>query len=226
MHLLPYFRISRSYCRKHRRNWEVCFKFSTSSSLTEFLTSIKHLPDLLILDYTCYNHEFFNIQPTLKSINKLFPVIFYNDPCLIHPKRSLHWETQLKLLYNITEKEQLDKYKQVFEKIEAIVESPELKRYIPLMQTPLPFPKNESKTKTLFSKLQIDTSLSLLNFKKRCNLAENLYSATLNLEIDSVQENHFQIFAICSYVVLGAVGIAIIVFLVNSFVKARKINVK
>ena len=29
---------------------EVCFKFSTSSSLTEFLTSIKHLPDLLILD--------------------------------------------------------------------------------------------------------------------------------------------------------------------------------
>ena len=71
--------------------------------------------------------------------------------------------------------EELDKYKQVFEKIEAIVESPELKRYIPLMQTPLPFPKNESKTKTLFSKLQIDTSLSLLNFKKRCNLAENLY---------------------------------------------------
>lgn len=154
---------------------EVCFKFSNSSSLAEFLTSIKHLPDLLILDYTCYNHEFFNIQPTLKSINKLFPVIFYNDPCLIHPKRSLHWETQLKLMYNITEKEQLEKYKQIFEKIETIVESPELKRYIPLMQTPLPFPKNESKTKTLFSKLQIDTSLSLLNFKKRCNLAENLY---------------------------------------------------
>ena len=50
---------------------EVCFKFSNSSSLTEFLTSIKHLPDLLILDYTCYNHEFFNIQPTLKSIIKL-----------------------------------------------------------------------------------------------------------------------------------------------------------
>ena len=33
----------------------------------------------------------------------------------------------------------------------------------------------DRKTKTLFSKLQIDTSLSLLNFKKRCNLAENLY---------------------------------------------------
>ena len=49
-------------------------------------------------------------------------------------------------MYNITEKSQLEKYKQIFEKIETIVESPELKRYIPLMQTPLPFPKNESKT--------------------------------------------------------------------------------
>ena len=154
---------------------ECCFKFSNELSLTEFLSSVKNLPDLLILDYNCFNHEIFDLPGTLRSINKLFPVIFHNDPCLIHPKRSLHWQMQIKLIYDVTNEEQLESYLKVFEEIEKIVESPELKPYIPLMQTPLPFPQKESKTKRLFEKLQIDTTLSLQNFKKRTNLPENLY---------------------------------------------------
>lgn len=72
-----------------------------------------------------------------------------------------------------------------------------------------------------------DTSIKLIVNGTRVGKTEaSEYSTKASLEIDEVPVDNFYIFEICSYVFLGAVGVAIIVFVVKSFVKARKFNVK
>lgn len=163
---------------------ENCFKFRTTSLLVDFLKNTKSNPDLLLLDYTSFNHDYYNIYNSLKKINKMFPIIFFNDPCLTIPKRTNHWILELKIIYEYTDKDLLDRYKKVFEIIEQIVEDPNLKPYIPLMQEALPFPQLKSKKKQFFLEINKNTSLSILYFKDRNKLPQNLFYL-LNLFYDN-----------------------------------------
>ena len=171
----PILELAEILTRKIESTGQNCFKFNSQSSLIEFISSVKYLPDLLILDYTSINHNLFNIYTELNSINKLFPIIFFNDPCLISKDRIKHWKTILDF-YSQNRDESLEhEYDIVLKTIKEIIESPSLKPFIPLMQDPLPFPEELSINNKLLKLISNNNETSILHLKKRINLPDSLF---------------------------------------------------
>lgn len=114
-------------------NREVFFRMITSN--------IK-LPDLFVMDFTLFMHHNINIFEYLKEINRVTPLIFYNDPYPKNEPRSIYWEYICKKHFPNMDLEPLSK---VLGIIETSIESPELKPYIPLIQKPKPInPLNDT----------------------------------------------------------------------------------
>lgn len=119
-----------------------CFVFSSFTNLINMLSSLSTMPDLLVMDYLSFNHDLFDIYKEMNKNSAYIPLIFYNDPTLILPTRSLHWKHVIEyqkpdyVEFTVTEE-----YEKIFNKIEEIVESEELSPYIPLMQTWKRLPK-------------------------------------------------------------------------------------
>lgn len=171
----PIYELSEIIAENIEELGESCYTFKNTSLLMSFFSNCKNLPDLLILDYTSFNHEFFNLRNYLIELHKLFPLIYFNDPCPVYPERAYHWKEQIKLLFDIKDKELLDNYFKIFQKVQSTVENPELIPYIPLMQTNLPFPNHLTKAQALLQNIKKDNPISIYNFKKRNNLPDNLF---------------------------------------------------
>lgn len=118
-----------------------CFVFSSLPRFTQMLDDLNRMPDLVIMDYLTFNHDIYNVYGEMKRHKVYIPLIFYNDPCLTLPTRSLHWKNQIEYEkphgaeYTVTEE-----LMEIFKTVEQMVESPELSPYIALMQKPLPLP--------------------------------------------------------------------------------------
>lgn len=171
----PILELAEILTQKIESTGQNCFKFNSQESLVEFLASVKYLPDLLILDYTTINHNLFNIYTELQSIDKLFPIIFYNDPCLVSKDRTKHWKTIIDFFIQKKEDSFEEDYITVFSIIKKVIESPSIRPYIPLMQQPLQFPEELSLRNKIFDKIskQNDDSITLL--KKRIKIPDNLF---------------------------------------------------
>ena len=171
----PILELAEILTQKIESTGQNCFKFNSQESLVEFLASVKYLPDLLILDYTTINHNLFNIYTELQSIDKLFPIIFYNDPCLVSKDRTKHWKTIIDFFIQKKDDTFEQDYVQVFSTIKEVIESPSISPYIPLMQQPLQFPEELSLRNKIFDKIskQNDDSITLL--KKRIKIPDNLF---------------------------------------------------
>lgn len=147
--------------------------FDKTEELTANINNLKTMPHLLILDYTTYNHDIFNIYSHLKEENINLPTIFYNDPCLTKTTRTKHWFSQISLFNNISPTK--EEYKNIFEKLEEIVESEELSAYIKLMQKTKPLPDNLKKSKLTMELIKNEENDNIEDFKKRTNLPNNIY---------------------------------------------------
>ena len=97
-------------------------------------------PDLLVLDYTLFNHDIFNIYEQMEDENTHIPAIFYNEPCTSKMKRSDFWEYIIQYENCFNKDLKITEYKKIFKTIEGIVENPDLSPYIPLMQKAKPLP--------------------------------------------------------------------------------------
>ena len=150
----PILELAEILTQKIESTGQNCFKFNSQESLVEFLASVKYLPDLLILDYTTINHNLFNIYTELQSIDKLFPIIFYNDPCLVSNDRTKHWKTIIDFFIQKKDDTFEQDYVQVFSIIKEVIESPPISPYIPLMHQPLQFPEELSLRNKIFDKIQ------------------------------------------------------------------------
>lgn len=151
-----------------------CFIFTGFASLMDMIKKLSIMPDLLVLDYLLYNHDIFDIFKEMNKKSVYIPLIFYNDPTLILPKRSLHWKHIIEYQkpdfcdFTITEE-----YEKIFSKIEEMVESPELSPYIPLMQPHKKLPKeiiNSDYYKKMLTTQEEDKLIFLKN-----NLSENQF---------------------------------------------------
>ena len=131
-------------------------------------------PDLLLLDYTSFNHDIFNIYVYLKKINKKFPVVFYNDPCLTRSTRSLHWKSLLELTLSES-KQDLAKYDTVFSTLEELIDSAEFSPYVSLLQPPKKVPESLIKDKYTLQFLRDSSDDCILSFKERNKLPYNLF---------------------------------------------------
>lgn len=157
-----------------------CFLFPQKEAITTEIKNRKTPPDLLILDYTMYNHDFFNIFKYLNQIKIELPVIFFNDPCITASTRTKHWLSQLKrLTYKEPGKqftdEKLSEYEKLFSKIEEIVELEELAPYIELMQKTKPLPDYLKKHFLSIEYIKANDSDYIYDFKKKINLSGSLF---------------------------------------------------
>ena len=153
----------------------LCFSFRKQEDLSQTLMKIKALPDLLILDYTTFNHDDFDIYEHLNSRKVTLPVIFYNEPCLIMTTRAKHWKTQIMLNQNQNNTINIESYEAIFQDLQELVESEELSPYISLMQKPSPLPEELIPKKMTLSHIKNIKSDCIVEFKNRNNLADNLF---------------------------------------------------
>lgn len=135
-----------------------CFVFSQPENFLSIIRNMKNPPDLLVLDYTLFNHDIFNIYEQMEDECTHIPAIFYNEPCTSKLSRAKFWEYIIK--YEDCFNKDLDTsiYVPVFEVIQKIVEDPDLSAYIPLMQKPKPLPQNFLKH-NLFSRQEVFNTL-------------------------------------------------------------------
>lgn len=160
-----------------------CVTFTDQSALFCAFSNREKAPDLLAADYTVWNHDLFPFMEYLEEQNFFQPFIYYNEPCLIVPKRSLHWEQILKLLItrfpmenSKVEQKFIHSYRPLFEQIEAIVESKALSKYIPLMKAPDPIPDHiPLKNSYNYMNQNIIIRESIYDFQERVNLPKNLF---------------------------------------------------
>lgn len=165
--------------RKHD-HFCVCFK-----DLNSFLCAINEgnrAPDLAVLDYTVWNHQLFNFVSYQHFHNLFLPFIYFNDPC---PMASfpMHWEMILNALcakfpLKVPLEQQdkfIENYTKVLSDLAEIINSDNLKPYIPLLQKPKKLPDDLPLRNTFdfLGKLN-PPAFNLEEFKNKTKLPENL----------------------------------------------------
>ena len=133
---------------------EICQIFSNNlpshtsfifTNMDIFFATIKNIttkPDLVLMDYTLYNHEVYSIYHELHQEQIDVPVIFYNDPCLVLEDRVAHWNYMIHIMKTSYKEIDTEQFDDIFQTINALVTSPELSPYINLMQKTKPLPEH------------------------------------------------------------------------------------
>lgn len=153
-----------------------CFVFSSLDTFYTIFTNLINLPDLVILDYTIFNHEIFDVDEYMKSNHLTVPKIYYNDPCLTFPYRPKHWETLLSLSSVYNQKTNKDEYKAVLKIIAEVVEDPVLSPYINLIQKPPKLPKELYVTNMYNETSMKESFFDLISFKEKTKMPDNLFT--------------------------------------------------
>ncbi len=153
----------------------LCIPFRKLSHIQDAVYNAKEVPELIILDYLSFNHDAFSIIYKMMDEKIKIPVVFYNDPVLIKNTRLGHWkEIILRLLSN---REIIDtsRYDSFLIKLQNLVESDELRPYLPLMTKPLEIPMEMIKDNLTLEYMKERKGDFIYEFKKRTNLPENLF---------------------------------------------------
>lgn len=153
----------------------LCINFKSQNDFSCTLMRMKTKPDLLVLDYTFYNHDDFDIYEDLKEKGIILPLIFYNDPCLTMSTRSRHWKSQILLNQNFNKTIKIENYEPLFQDLQELVESEELSPYITLMQKPAPLPDFLIPKKMSLNYIKNLNSDCITDFKTRSGLSNNLF---------------------------------------------------
>lgn len=152
-----------------------CIAFERLDDLSGLIRSMDKGPDLLILDFLTYNHDLFNVYEYLHKINKIFPVIFYNDPCITRSTRVAHWKTVLEITQPSYQSKDFSIYDGVFGKLEELILSKELFPYISLLQPPQPVPESMIKDKYTLQYIKDQADDCINSFRERNKLPNNLF---------------------------------------------------
>lgn len=159
----------------HRLPEHNCFIFSDTNIFYQTLTNLKEYPDLLLADYTLYNHELYNVYNHINSHYVNLPFIFYNDPCPLIDDRALHWYLMLKYTKRRYSSLNPDNYKDLFKKLQEIILDPQLRPYINLMQETKPLPPDFAVTHLYHPCDSEELYRTLMRQKTEINLSENLF---------------------------------------------------
>lgn len=122
-----------------------CLVFNKMNTLIDSILESPYTPDLIAVDFMSFRHDFFNVYDYMKSFNRLFPLIFYNDPLAPEGQRTEYWSGCILFSGYEADIQPLRKYLIL---LEELIESPQFGPYISLIQKPLPYPYANEDTKT------------------------------------------------------------------------------
>lgn len=153
----------------------LCFQFPTTGDLAHGLSQLNNYPELLILDYTIYNHNLFNLRNYFSDIKINIPLVFYNDPCLTKSSRPKHWLSQIKLLQKDVQIEDFYIYEKLFMELANLIEDKELSPFIKLMEPPLPIPDYLKRKTLTLTTIKNNKNDNIETFRENVKLPKNLY---------------------------------------------------
>lgn len=167
-----------------KRNFS-CTPFTKQEVIVEAIYKTKYLPDIILMDYTVFNHNFFNIYNLIKKKGIFLPILFYNDPCLYSEDYILNWQIHLEQIYQMylsddikNSRNFVKQYDSLLEALHELLIVKGLKEYIPCMQKPKEFPscysiqnrldnpftdnKDITEVKQLIKKIKLKQNLAFL----------------------------------------------------------------
>ena len=153
----------------------LCFAFANQSDISMAIRNQKKLPDLMILDYTLYTHDVFNLYSYMDEVDLKFPVIFYNDPCLIRKKRADHWKAIIELTQSKHIMKDFSAYVPSLTALEELIESEELFPYITLIQPAKQLPLSMVKDSYTLQYLKENKNDCIYTFQERNKIPNNLF---------------------------------------------------
>lgn len=154
----------------------ICLVFSSLEYFTTTMQSLKDYPDLVVADFLLLNHDIYNIYTERESKKARVPVIFFNDPCLTSFNHTSHWITYLQCVHAKFTLNELEKFQDIFEKLNDFVENPEYSQYISLMQKPKPFPKAMCISRFYEPENTDDAFKTLKNFQRKTNMKQSIFN--------------------------------------------------
>ena len=169
-----------------------CFVFLSQHEISEEIQNQKKFPDLIILDYTLFNHDIFNLYSYLEEMDMKMPIIFYNDPCLICTTRAAHWEKILDITLTKHIPKDYSHYRPLFTALEELIESKEFKPYISLLQPAEAIPLSFVKDSYTLQYLQENKDDCIYQFKERSKLPNNLFYLLQLLQKNKETELSFE----------------------------------
>ncbi len=152
-----------------------CHVFTDINKIYDAILNLHNPPDLLVVDYSMFNHEVFNLNEYMDQVHYSIPLIYYNDPCLIAGNRPDHWKQLTLIENNFLELKNSEEYYDIFKKIAEVVEDPDISQFIPLMQKPKLLPENFYVTKMYKDTVLKDARRRLMEFKSKTNMPDNLF---------------------------------------------------
>lgn len=152
----------------------LCFTFHKIEQIQDAIENLTLQPDLLILDYLSFNHDYFDIYQHFEKHKYYIPIVFYNDPCLMKPSRCEHWIMQISFKQNSYLKMDLELLRPILLDLEELIESPIIKPYIPLLSSPKPLPPTFRRESSTLSYLE-KTNSNIYDFKNRTHLRAGLF---------------------------------------------------
>ncbi len=137
----------------------------------QLMYSKKKLPDLFVFDYRVFQHDIFNVYRYMENIQRLAPLIFYNDPYPDPKIRVNYWLYQCSLHIKNTDCTALE---QPFTIIAKTISSPSLNPYISIIQQPLPFPAAEFQQEE-FESVPEKKEINIYEFRKREKIQPSVF---------------------------------------------------
>lgn len=153
----------------------LCFAFYRLENLREMIEKSESRPDLLILDYMTFNHAMFDIYHFFERRKYHIPIVYYNEPVPIMPTRTDHWLVQIEYKQNYYLKLDLETFRPILTDLEELIEAPEFKPYVSLLQEPKPLPKTLIHDQLTLHYLRENENDCIYEFKDKIKLSPSLF---------------------------------------------------
>lgn len=151
-----------------------CFIFTNADTCYKTFKTTNNKADLLILDYTLFNHDTFSIMNYLNNEFPSLPYIYYNDPCMFFPNRIANW----KYFFDIQNKDNLFKpvndYLPIFQKLDKCITEENLEEYVGLIKPTKDFQKRNLLHKDSKSEKEL-IKIILSEMKNKKNLTREQF---------------------------------------------------
>lgn len=125
-----------SYLEKH-----TCLVFTNSDICFNMIKSMEPKADLLVLDYTLFNHDIFSMINYMNNEYPYLPYIYYNEPCMILSERLAHWKYFIEIQNKYDLQKPSSEYTEILKRIDLCIKEEKLEDYIYLLQKPKYFSK-------------------------------------------------------------------------------------
>lgn len=153
----------------------LCFSFYKLENLREIIEKTDNWPDLLVLDYLTFNHAMFDIYHFFERHKYHIPIVYYNEPCLIADTRTDHWLIQINYKQNYYLKLDLETLRPVLAELEELIEAPEFKPYVSLLQEPKPLPKTLIHDQLTLRYIKENENDCIYDFRNNIKLQPSLF---------------------------------------------------